>query len=544
LVAAALACAAVAGAQEPAVRATVDRATVRENESFTYTIRAEGNVRGEPETGPLEQQFDVLDRGTSSRIQIVNGQTSQITEWQFQLMPKAPGDYTVPALRVGPLTTNAVALKVVPPDGDGDAPADVFMELAAEPSTVYVQSQVVVTVRLFIGISTGRATLTQPEISGAEAIVERLGEDSQYQTMRGGRSFIVRERRYAVFPQRPGALTVGPVTFEAMVIPDRGFSRVQRFRSTTLELDVQPAVPPPPEQPNAAWLPAQRVTLRESSGGEAELVAGIPWSRTITIEADGLLETQLPDVAMSQQPGVRQYANQPELDREVTPQGLRARRSVTLAVIAQTPGELTLDAIEVPWWNVAEGRWEVATLPARTLQVTPSAEAVAPPAAPASEPRTVAAAPPPPSRDFWPYVSLALAVGWALTAALWWRAARPPRGTVRLRTAGPSQSNERRLLRELKAACTAGEAEQARRALLQWARLRFAATPPRSLGALAPLLPSTAARPVLELEAHIYGSAAGPWDGAALAAVLPELARGAGAGATAAKEEPLLPLYR
>jgi hypothetical protein len=110
------------------------------------------------------------------------------------------------------------------------------MELDAQPGTIYVQSQIVFTLRLFIGVSTGRATLTQPEITGGEAIVERLGEDSQYTTERAGRNFIVRERRYAIFPQQPGRLTIGPATFEAMVIPiaaSRAFSASARDRSSS-----------------------------------------------------------------------------------------------------------------------------------------------------------------------------------------------------------------------------------------------------------------------------------------------------------------------
>ncbi len=217
------------------------------------------------------------------------------------------------------------------------------MELEAQPSTVYAQSQVIFTLRLFVGVATGRATLTQPEVTGGEAIVEKLGEDSQYQTERGGRSFLVRERRYAVFPQQPGTLTIGPATFEAMVIPDRGFSRVQRFRSGSLDVAVQPAVPPPAALPDAVWLPAQRVTLSEKWNDESsDLPVGIPRTREVQIEADGLLETQLPELTLAQQPGIRQYADQPELGREITPQGFKATRRVSMAVIAQAPGDVTL----------------------------------------------------------------------------------------------------------------------------------------------------------------------------------------------------------
>src|SRR5262245_56636329 len=47
-------------AQDP-VQASVDRASVRTNESFTFVLRAEVPVRGDPETAPLAAQFDILN---------------------------------------------------------------------------------------------------------------------------------------------------------------------------------------------------------------------------------------------------------------------------------------------------------------------------------------------------------------------------------------------------------------------------------------------------------------------------------------------------
>ena len=551
-IAAALTLGAAAFAQEAAVNASVDRAIVRENESFTFTIRAEGLLRAEPEIAPLEQQFDVLQRSSSSRIQIVNGQTAQVTEWQFQLMPKSTGAFTVPAVRVGNLFTNPVELNVVAAEAAAGAPADIFMELEAEPSLAYVQAQVIFTLKLFIGVSTGRATLTAPEVTGGEAIVERLGEDSQYQTARGGRSFIVRERRYAIFPQQPGVLTVGPATFEAMVIPDRGFSRVSRFRSGSLDLTVRPAVPPPASSPNAVWLPARNVTLSESwSNTGAQLAVGIPQTRTVTVQAEGLLETQLPELILDQQGGIRQYADQPVLEREITPEGLRSRRSVSLAVIAQSPGDIELSGIQVPWWNVSEQRWEIAQLPPRVLQVLPSAE-TAPPV-PVEVPTTQAQPSAAPLGSVWPLLTAVLGAAWVLTVLLWvlWARRKPRAGTPREpssridRQGDPArrQRSERHVLRTLRAASAVNDPAAARTALLQWGELKFPAAPPRSLGALAQLLPDVAAREVLDLEAHIYGGAAGPWDGQGLSATLAELET-AGPPAGPTKAEPLLPLYR
>jgi len=402
------------------------------------------------------------------------------------------------------------------------------------------------TLRLYIGVSTGRATLTAPETTGVEAIVEKLGEDSNYQTTRGGRNFYVRERRYAVFPQQAGSLTIGPVTFEAMVIPDRGFSRVQRFRSDVLELTVQPAVAPPPALAGAAWLPAQHVTLTEQwSGGDAELAVGIPRTRTIVVEGLGLLETQLPDVRLEPQPGIRQYADQPELAREVTAAGLKSRRSVSYAVIAQTPGEIELGGVRLPWWNVVEQRWEVAELPPRTLSVSPDTDAAAD--APAAAEPVASSSVTAPAREpsVWPWISGLFGVAWLATLVLWWRS-RKRGGTRMPAAANPTADAKpalRRILRDLGSACATHDAAAARNALLLYAEARFSPNPPRSLGALAALLPEGAAREVLALEAQIYGASAGVWRGDGLEALISELESAATQPEQGAAE-PLLPLYR
>ncbi len=539
----ALALPALALAQGPPVAATVDRAVVRANESFVYMLRAEGPVTGDPEVAALAAQFDILNAPSSTRsIGIVNGRRSEVYEWQFPLMPKAPGEFTIPALRVGDRQSNPVAVRVLAPESGAGPAADIFMELSAEPEVVYAQAQIIFTLRLYIGVTTGRATLTAPEVGGVEAIVEKLGEDSRYQTTRAGRDFVVQERRYAVFPQQAGMLTIGPVTFEAMVIPDRGFSRVQRFRSDVLEVAVQPAVAPPAALAGAAWLPAQRVTLTEDWGdGGDELTVGIPRTRTIVVEGAGLLETQLPDLTLEQLPGIRQYADQPELERSVTPEGFLSRRRVSFAVIAQAPGEVALGGVRVPWWSVTQQRWQVAELPPRTLRVSPSAEEAPP--EPAATPVGAAPASGAP-QSFWPIVSAVLALSWAVTLVAWWRArtrrASPPAPTVPAAERRPAL---RRILRDLESACAVGDPAAARNALLAYGETRFAEQPPRSLGALAALLPADAAREVLALEAHIYGAEPKAWRGDGLRAVLAQLEE-AGGTSDRPPADPLMPLYR
>jgi len=421
LVAIALVLAAMgARAQEVVVEASVDRTTIHENESFTYTVRAEGRAVGEPDVSFLEQQFDILNRSTATQIQLLDGRTQQVSEWTYQLMPKKAGQFTLPPLQFGDVLSNAVTVEVLAAADSGDGSADIFMEAELEPAKVYVQSQAIYTLRLFIGIGTGRAAMTPPPVAGGEAIIERLGEDQEYQTVRGGRNFRVRERRYAIFPQQAGSLAIGPVTFEAMVIPTRGFSRVQRLRSATVDLEVLPAVVPPPELAGASWLPAASLTLTEDWADDAEQFSlGVPRTRILTVAADGLLETQLPEIELAAATGIRQYPDQPELKREVTAAGLSVERVERYAVIAQAAGSTTLPAVELPWWNVRDERWEVARIEPRAIDVGPGAEidVVAPPATPETE-----TAEDPAPANYWPLVSSLLGIAWLATILLWLRA--------------------------------------------------------------------------------------------------------------------------
>jgi hypothetical protein len=534
-----------ARAQEIVAQASVDRATIHENESFNYTVRVEGGAVGEPDVSFLEQQFDVINRSAASRINLLSGRTQQVYEWTYQLMPRRAGQFTLPALQFGSVLSNPVTIDVLPAAVTPGEVADIFMEVEVEPARVYVQAQVIYTLRLFVGVGTSRASLTAPPVIGSEAIVERLGEDQRYQVVRGGRNFVVNERRYAIFPQQAGALSLGPATYEAMVIPNRGFSRVQRLRSEVVELEVLPAVPPPPEFAGAAWLPAKNLTLTETwADGSGEFSIGVPRTRILTVTAEGLLETQVPELRLEQVSGIRQYPDQPELTRERTPDGLKVTRTERYAVIAQAAGEALIPAAEMPWWNVREERWEVARLEAEVITVAAGEQE-------ASVPTTGAQAVTPAadfvtSTSYWPLVSAVLSLAWLTTILLWLRArfgiGKGKREAEQLRAHTASRSN-RRLSKQLHAACRADDAARARDLLLEWAKHELEPDPPTNLGRLRERLPEPLATEVGALEAALYGRASEPWSGRGLATLVERLDS---VKSTAEKgdEDPLAPLYR
>jgi hypothetical protein len=532
----------IALTQDLSLQASVDRAVVQENESFTYLLRVQGSTRAEPDLTPLAASFDILQRSRNTSIQMTGGRTLQTTEWTLQLMPREAGSFTLPPVSVAGVSSNALNIEVVPA-AVTSAAADIFIEVAAEPNDPYVQSQVVYTMTLYRGVGTGRSSLTLPEVSGGEAIIEKLGQDREFQTVLDGRSFIALERQYAIFPQASGTITIDPVIFEAMVVSNSGFSNVQRYRSEPLTLSVQSSVPPPAEFAAAAWIPAQALRLEERwSAGGGELTAGIPQTRTLSIIADGVLETQLPDLSIPQSDNIRLYSDQPELGRESDQGTTRAHRTERFAVLAQSAGTHVLEKVELPWFNVSERRWEVAEIPAKTFDVLPGAVAINPDP---GEEIVLAEDPIVQSNDrIWQGISAALLAIWLITLGLWYSSRRSDEPQIETAEPLPSKrSSSRRLLKQIRGACDANDAGRARELLLAWGELRIPDASAQSLGELAESLPSDLATAANELERCLYGPKASSWNGAELRAALANVDTVSSPSRPGSADE-LLPLYR
>ncbi len=526
-----------------AAQASVDRAQVRLNESFTYTLRLEGEPNAEPDVTSLEQDFDILQRSQSTRIQGSNGQYSQFTEWQIVLMPTRIGVFTLPGVTVGGQTANPIRVEVLAA-GSEEAPGDIFIEVSAEPQHPFVQAQTVYTVSLFLGIDTRGSRLSEPQVTGGEAIVEKLGDDRQFQVERDDRRFIVIERRYAIFPQEAGNLTIEPMRFETQVLDGRRFSRIQRFNSDAVELMVRGAVPPPPEYAAAAWLPARALRFSERfSGDDGGLVAGIPVTRSLTLIADGVLSTQLPELAVTTLDPIKQYPDQPELENTVTAEGMRARRTERYAVISTRAGDFELPGAAVPWFNVLAERWEAAQLARRTVAVAPDPDQ---PLLDEPDMPFDAAAPVEPVGP-WRMVSLGLAIGWAGTVMLMLAFSQGTRRADSRQAAGAGERQRRRqgrVLSQVRRACSDHDAQAVRERMLEWGRLRFPDQPPATLTALGRRLDAPVAAALTGVEAALYGRSATAWRGDELLAALKRIDAVAPTDRARGADDGLVPLYR
>lgn len=539
---------AVSAASAANITATVDRRVVQENESFYLTFSSDTSVDREPDFSALEKDFRIINRSQSSNIQIINGRMNREITWKLMMMPKRPGNMTIPAVSFGNDKSNPVSIQVTEATANQQGRGDelVYMEAMVDREQAYIQSQVVYTLRIYHAMQLRNATLTDLDINDEDAIVEKLTDKKSYEKYIDGKRFRVIEKQYAIFPQTVGELVIEPATLETQYIAKPRILRNKRVSSQRLTVQVQPK-PAAAKNSNASyWLPAYKVKLEEEWSGDVGSVrVGEPITRTLTLTAVGLSSAQLPQLSEHDSgDDIKQYADQPVLDDAISDHGFVGSREEKIAYIPSQPGKVKLPAIEVAWWNIEKDRLEKTTVPGKVINVLAGAGSKAVPGSmannrtdsndlknptgaaqggasdgqfsglPLGSPPTIAGLP----TSIWFWASMVLMVLWLATIALWfYRSRKAPKA------AGPAGSRETEVnnisARDIKAACNSNNPQQAKDTLIQWAQQRWPESLPTSLGHIAQRVDGNFADELRRLNTILYKpdtSGATQWRGDAL----------------------------
>jgi hypothetical protein len=548
----------------------VDRDPVGLDESFKIIFEADESLSASPDFSPLEKDFDILSRSRSSSMQIINGSISQKTQWNLSVMAKHSGRLTIPSIDIDGDRSPQISVTVKKAGTNSSSPiagnGDMFLEVQAQPTSAYVQSQILYTIRFFRAVNVNGASMSEPSFSGGEVLKQKLGDDSSYVTRRNGRRYEVIERRYALFPQQSGTLTINPLSLDAQVVtaspgifdPFGQNTTTRRLKSKSIHLDVKPI---PTTMANKPWLPATDLQLTEHwSQQQPHFVVGEPVTRTLTLKAEGLTAAQLPSLKMQQSDGFKLYPDQPRLNDKRGSQGISGTRQEKIAIIPTRPGSVTLPAIEIPWWNTATQRMEVAKLPARTIQVQPAANGSPTAAQPAVPQQPQAPAqnaaeetqPPTPetkttvvekqASGFYGWLSLALGLGWLGTAVAWFINSRRQRaldGKPEVtQTAAPRAS-----LNAVKQACMNNDARQCKTTLLQWANCHWPDNPPSNLGEIGRRMQGETQQEIEKLSRVLYAENSTTWQGEALWQTLKKESNRNSNQGNKKKDRTLRPLY-
>jgi hypothetical protein len=467
-----------------AVRLDLDRDRITEGETVTLTFLTDDPKQNlDTDFSVLEPDFDILDRRSETQLSIVNGRQTAVVRLLLTVEPRRSGELTIPAFAFGNSSTQPAVLKVDPaPELEPGALPPVFIEVEITPEQgpYYVHAQLGLVVRVFYQQNLTEAAISQPEPAPASV---RLLQETPYQAERGGERYRVLERRYAIFPERSGEMTLPAMQLSGRLVERRDTSIWQpsvRGRRITVESEaLQLAIEPKPVAfTGSDWQPARNFSLSQQISASDALRVGEPVTRTIIIDAIGLEENMIAEPAWPELPGARIYPDQPQGISRDDGHWVLGHKEFRYAVVPEQEGELVLPELTVHWWDTDTDRERTAVLPAKTLQVRPSALVPPPPveAAPATAPGERPASNPaaaPAGAGYWRWLTLLFAALWLLTLVaagrLW--AGRGRVGTAASRSAPTRDDGESSLLATFRRACERGDSAGARRALQAWLRV-------------------------------------------------------------------------
>jgi hypothetical protein len=528
-----------AQAQADTLSASIDRNVISVQETFTLSLRFDGQTSQSPDLTPLQTDFEVLNTQQSNQMRIINGKMDSYTDWRIALAPKKSGVFTIPALAVAGAISQPLSITVEAQSrAPQDASSSVFVEIETDKDGTFVQEQILLTIRLFTAVQLNSVELQPLELS--DAVVVPLDE-KQYQTNINGRPHAVVETSYAIYPQASGVLTIPSLTYQVTASSGQRdiWSRMYGNRSNNLlrlrteekSLQIKTI---PTEFINQPWIPAENVNISEHwSSSHENLKVGEPVTRTLTVTTKGLTAGQIPPLILPQIDGITFYPDQAQTDEQKSVEGVTGTRIETFAIVPNRAGKFTLPATAIKWWNTAEQRVEITELAPIVLTVTenpfsqnapkPDRDPTADTDGTNSSTATSAQRPSPSGislKETWLIVIAIASVLLAIIFAALYFSARRELAAIhalgREETAQQQQA-ENTAWNNVKRANASGNLAELRQAVLAWAQVHWQQPNLHSLQAVAQQTHNVELQQQLEkLDQALYRNSAETWDSSEL----------------------------
>ncbi len=469
----------------------VDRQELSSGETLTLIVSIDEQVLfGEPDFSSLEKDFEILGRNRQNRFSNNNGKTESYTQWLLTLSPKKIGQLIIPSFSFKGEVSEAIEINVVETSASNQPDSEIFTEVTLDKSSVYVQEQALLTLRLLTAVPLRNFEKTPLNIPDAQVINI---SDNQYQKQVNGKDYIVVETQYAIFPENSGELNIPALRYSGIASFNYESKRIA-LRTEEQTLSVKPR---PAEALNTSWLPARGVSLSDNwTRDKPTMTVGEPVTRNITLSARGLTAAQLPPLVIQQNEALKIYRDQAQLEDNTNAQGVIGHRIESMAIVPTESGPLTFPEIQVQWWDTVNERMRTARLPSETFDVLPGAATSPPPAEVTTTPT--------PNRDIIvPTViapaenglilkvliasNILLALLSLTFAVMWWhnRNSQQPESGINKTVPSPPNEKAKTTLKTVQLAAADHNYPALREAIIQWARSHWQQTNIHTLNQVA-----------------------------------------------------------
>ena len=359
------------------VTATLDRNELTRGETVTLTLRVDGQQGGvEMDLTPLETDFQVVSTRTSSQMRSTNNRVESWIDYHLTLFPLREGPLEIPALLVAGSYTQALSVNVLPKTQNSAVGQDLYMEMVVNKQSVYVQEQLLFSLRLYYTINGIRNPIFT-ELELPDTVIQMIGTPNQYEKLVEGVRYGVYEKQYAIFPQRSGALEIPDIMFRGEVTDGSSNYVFRNLNTRTITsfsegFDIEVREKPADFPADATWLPASELTIDESWDNDFTNVrVGDAVNRIVTIKAFGLDGAALPPLELPVIDTVNVYPENPSIERTYVDGNMVGSRIESNQFLMTETGTVRIPGVTIAWYDIDTEEIKYTTLADTAIRVGP-----------------------------------------------------------------------------------------------------------------------------------------------------------------------------
>ncbi len=357
---------------------TLDRSELARGETLTLTIRVYDQRQGmQLDLTPLTENFDVLGTRTSSQVRSINGNTDIWTDYIITLFPLTEGSLRIPSLTISGQLTDELEVTVTNQGARSNQETDeLFLEIEVNKDSLYVQEQLLFSIRLFYTIN-GIRNPVFTEIDIPDTVTQLIGSPNQYEKIIDGQRYGVYEKRYVIFPQKSGSLDIPDILFRGEVTDGSSSFVFRNLNTRRITAFIEGRTIDVVERPPSAeilptWLPVTDLVMEESfSRPLSDLKVGDTFVRTIKMTANGVDGAVLPPFSPSNIQGFNTYPDPAKIERRFVNGSIVGERIESSTLVVLEDGNLSIPAIKIDWWNVDFDRLDSTIIPETMLRIIP-----------------------------------------------------------------------------------------------------------------------------------------------------------------------------
>ena len=123
----------------------------------------------------------------------------------------------------------------------------------------------------------------------------------------------------------------------------------------------------------SGWLPSEAVgTAVRWADERPQFKVGETFAREITLIAEGVADTQMPELELPESSQIKQYPEKPVITSRVSDDKVTSQLTMRVVYIPQEAGKIEIPEVKIPWFNVDTKSIETAVIPADTILVQPN----------------------------------------------------------------------------------------------------------------------------------------------------------------------------